>query len=701
MTAPDLVGLANGIITLDPIKKTAKMEGSFLGRKISVIVHYKDANFTESKARSDLNNTLLKIKIYGEKALTKLDNVSIEWGSAVESVKRKPSAPKAAIPKIAEQKKWTAAKPKGDKKTDILLEKVKKDDKSPNLSSTLKAASSATTAGVSRSEIRDDDLMQALYNLEKAPSPTAADTENMRRVEGMIQSARALLDSAGNKLPETMEEYLHLVLEMDSLMSHMNALQAELGSPAIKDTQPYERIKAFRQEFGENTEFLKEKLALYMRDNFIPNTAVKQDGNCLFWSFSMQLGKENQQVYRKMAMDYIRAYPDQFKDDEHVFKDACTQDGIFKSTLKDYVMEGRESMSYKDALKQHLIALQTKIGHNPDFLDIYCDCMENARTGKGKMGCWGGPVEIKALSLALRRPVFSFSPSVFKNDEWTPSVFCNIDLLKEGKEPLFFFYNGVNHYQDLIPLHKLAFKPDILKVSGKPAAKPSGKSAKAKKGVQFAEQDEARLYFKKSMEQQKRPKGIKPEYKTVDASLPKTQSPWKEDKTKYRRGETLSGQSIQEKFGPTRIPLEALSLETIKQMDINWLYNKAFDDLNNEDVPITRNDMAARMRELNKQTVEFVEDELSDFLYDNRAVTFPDESGEAIHFITDEVITNPGQNLDLVEFALGAMWGRQEGPHVEITPIEDKKGNRSYSVKYSIVNDADIDALLKTKKELI
>ena len=63
-------------------------------------------------------------------------------------------------------------------------------------------------------------------------------------------------------------------------------------------------------------------------------------------------------------------------------------------------------------------------------------------------------MEVQALSNALGRPVISFQPSqhIAKKalKQWDIYLQYNLNLLEMGKKPVILYYNGDDHYQQLI-----------------------------------------------------------------------------------------------------------------------------------------------------------------------------------------------------------------------------------------------------------
>ena len=162
----------------------------------------------------------------------------------------------------------------------------------------------------------------------------------------------------------------------------------------------------------------------------------------MFESVRDQLGnKQGQKFYRQQAVRYMR---------EHIeeFREAC-MDHMSAPQAQGSIARYAKLVAGKDlkdkSLKEHLAAwatkLEAKLQREPEAIDFYLDCMEN-------FALWGGTNELIALSEVLKVPILVFT----RNDAKTWRFdFMAGQLKYSNKPPLMIYYNGGDHYQDLIP----------------------------------------------------------------------------------------------------------------------------------------------------------------------------------------------------------------------------------------------------------
>lgn len=176
--------------------------------------------------------------------------------------------------------------------------------------------------------------------------------------------------------------------------------------------------------------------------SFKPNPDIPDIGNCMYDSISEELGGiKSQNYYRKLAVDYIRKN----KEDEEVIfgvEDAMSTLQAQSSMLR-YAKE-QSGLKVEASEQEHMDAwaakLERKLKHAVTPLDLYCDCMENYTF-------WGGTNELFALSETLKVPILVFTS--FAKSPWK-LAFAFGQLKYQDKTPLLLYYNGINHYQNLI-----------------------------------------------------------------------------------------------------------------------------------------------------------------------------------------------------------------------------------------------------------
>ncbi|MCE5318575.1 MAG: hypothetical protein LLG04_14585 [Parachlamydia sp.] len=154
----------------------------------------------------------------------------------------------------------------------------------------------------------------------------------------------------------------------------------------------------------------------------------------------------------------------------------------------------------------------------------------------------------------------------------------------------------------------LYFESESTKKASAKAAETLTKTARPRK-VEFAEREEARLWYGDTKVEEKRLPGEK--------GVPEDQGLLITQKHVEQRGPTLSAQSIREEFGPTQVPLELLTLDSFRQMDVDWLHQQALVELKKTDKKEpTDTEIYHKMFQLNHRRMDFSAEELLALMLD-------------------------------------------------------------------------------------
>lgn len=250
--------------------------------------------------------------------------------------------------------------------------------------------------------------------------------EALSVVQDLVKTAEVLLKKIDEEPPLDLEGFFDYMDSLDNESSEIRRYASdflrisEKGHGLIQKT-----MKALE---GKRSR-LEAEMSAGIKEFYKPNPAIRGDGNCLFLSANDLLKGPGQQFYRKMAADYFRSHSAEVEAD---IKDAW-QRGT--NQISDY-------SKTQGGVAEWAKKLQAKLERTPTLVDYYCDCLEN-------YNLWGGFNELKALSEQLQRPLLLFTPNQKSQNEWKLEVIYGRNEL--NKPPLLFYYNGVNHYQDLIP----------------------------------------------------------------------------------------------------------------------------------------------------------------------------------------------------------------------------------------------------------
>jgi hypothetical protein len=228
-----------------------------------------------------------------------------------------------------------------------------------------------------------------------------------------------------SKKPATIAEYWSSTQELGVVFEELRpfASRFEVSAPGV-----HELVQGLISSIEQKKSLLDEAFSDQVQGRLKPNPGIRPLGNCLFESIGHQLGRQKDYMkLRRQAVAYLREYLDEYRDG---LRDAMTTPQATGSMA-------RYAHSKKGKWEQELT---DKLGRNPDLVDRYLDCMENH-------ALWGGTNEIKALSQVLQRPIM-----VFTNQDgglWRLDLVAGQSMLAD-KKPLMLYYNGTDHYQDLI-----------------------------------------------------------------------------------------------------------------------------------------------------------------------------------------------------------------------------------------------------------
>lgn len=259
-------------------------------------------------------------------------------------------------------------------------------------------------------------------------------TEWFKQVETILNSSHAALrevEARGEFDSEKYNQYMHFTQrlgdEHESLKQFASVFKA--SSPDM-----HEIVQATMGELEETIGKLNKKMCLFTEAQYEPNPGVSGNGSCMFFSISHQVGgwEQNDDVaevyYRHIAADYIRNHPQDF---ELGVKDALNAPEA-KQTMAGYSTSQGGEQAWMEKLRLEL-------RREPTEIDRYCDCMEHSRL-------YGGQNELTALSEVLKRPILVFSKDRKNSDVWTVSYQNKFN----DQLPILLYYNGINHYQDLV-----------------------------------------------------------------------------------------------------------------------------------------------------------------------------------------------------------------------------------------------------------
>jgi hypothetical protein len=252
----------------------------------------------------------------------------------------------------------------------------------------------------------------------------------------LTQPGLDLLKKIGNNKQRTLQAYLDLRDQLEDALAPLK----DCASTFIMVEEAHRLIQTTNVKLERKVQILERELCALVKNQYRPNPRVPTDGHCLFWSIKYHLkSQEGFRYYRKLAADFIRNHPQDF---EEGVCDTLKSSQPVRDRINQYV--GRQGGKVEWMAK-----LEKKLGRKPTTIDRYCDCLENS-------SLWGGVNELLALlgletgnagdEGAIQMPILLFTAQ--KDKTW------RIDLVKgtkfKDKKPLLLYYNGINHYQNLI-----------------------------------------------------------------------------------------------------------------------------------------------------------------------------------------------------------------------------------------------------------
>lgn len=246
-------------------------------------------------------------------------------------------------------------------------------------------------------------------------------------IQEIIQPARELLRQIKFTQVVHWSEYLDWLEKLDLELEGLKIY----ASKFIEIPSGHLIMQGAMEALAKKRVVIEKKLCVQIESHYTPNSAILQDGHCLFWSINDLLNKEETPFfYRKLAAEYIRNHTDKF---DSAVKDILKLPSI-RETITDYREAQGGVQSYCDKLEKKLNRPFTQI-------DYYCDCLENTNL-------WGGNTEVLALSEQLKVQILIFTQQ--KNSTWRFDAREGYGKFND-KPPLLLYYNGNNHYQSLIP----------------------------------------------------------------------------------------------------------------------------------------------------------------------------------------------------------------------------------------------------------
>ena len=259
----------------------------------------------------------------------------------------------------------------------------------------------------------------------------------------ILLPAQAALNYVGTNKFVEVQDFLSA---LDHLGRAMEPLK--VYATTFKNSAPniHSRLQKMIENFGEKATLVEQNLCKQVKLKFKPNPEIPDLGDCMFDSIKEELkSKKKQDYFRKQAVAYIR------ENKEDIFVQDRVEDAMASTQARSSIVRYAKSQSgLKESStdEQHLNAWKNKLqkklnlksDQKPSDIDLYCDCMENH-------SLWGGTNELFALSEKLKVPILVFAPN--KLNTWRLDFVTGRPQYND-KPPLLLYYNGVNHYQNLI-----------------------------------------------------------------------------------------------------------------------------------------------------------------------------------------------------------------------------------------------------------
>lgn len=252
----------------------------------------------------------------------------------------------------------------------------------------------------------------------------------VRCATDVLQPTGQLIKDAKDLKTDTWDKCLDLIERIDKELDGLKIYTSKF----IAIPRAHLLVQRGLNALTKKRTFYEIELCRQIQSNYTPNPAILQDGNCLFWSINDLLKKENKPIYyRKLAAEYIRSHTEKF---ESAVKDVL-KEPLIKATIREYTAIHGGLQSYCDKL-------DVKLNRPFKDIDFYTDCLVHTKL-------WGGNTEVLALSEQLQVQILTFTQK--ENSTWRFDAREGAGRFKD-KPPLLLYYNGVNHYQSLIPKKK-------------------------------------------------------------------------------------------------------------------------------------------------------------------------------------------------------------------------------------------------------
>lgn len=222
-------------------------------------------------------------------------------------------------------------------------------------------------------------------------------------------------------------------------------------------------------------------------------------------------------------------------------------------------------------------------------------------------------------------------------------------------------------------------------------------ASRIKKHVSMSRGDEVKLLYLNRSEVINRKEGVKSPYAFIREDMPMTQSPYVNKRqnppkvtSMIQRGPTLCGQSIQEQFGPTNIPLREYTPQAFqKKLDVDHLYELAVEKLNKEKKLATWQDLFNEIMIFNQREEFFTEAEFLSVLQDHSTKWIP---------VPEHYFTYPQIYLNEIAEIFSIRFAKYAGAPLEIKRVRNDQKELLYKFKYQIVTEDDIRQKLKHLK---
>lgn len=265
----------------------------------------------------------------------------------------------------------------------------------------------------------------------------ALDNEILKSVQDIVKPAHALLETIALQKPDSLSKYLDLTKQIEEELEILTVF----ASKFVAFPKGHELVQSTLKNLENKTRLLEREMCAYVKCHYKPNPKIGSGGHCLFESIQDQLknkknpkrlkNKKNPKYYRELAANHIRQHVSEFK--------WGVLDAMGSKQVENRLLEYEEAQ--QEGKKSWNERLAEKLGREPTDIDFYCDCLENSNL-------WGGAIEVLTLSEELQVPILIFTRQDCKT--WRFDLMVGVSKFKD-KSPLLLYYNGLNHYQSLIP----------------------------------------------------------------------------------------------------------------------------------------------------------------------------------------------------------------------------------------------------------